>query len=121
MSADWSTAAFKRVGTAFFAMQVLYSAEDAAGRKLMELDDEVLGSAKAGLISTNNAKDSMFNDELIQLIACQNELDLSPVCSIVAGMVADQIIKSVSGREKPLKNFFYFDGRDGAGAVVTLK
>jgi hypothetical protein len=31
------------------------------------------------------------------------------------------VIKSVTGREKPLSNLFVFDGRDGMGAVYLIR
>ena len=45
---------------------------------------------------------------------------MSAVCSIVGGMAADQLIKAVTGREKPLRNLFVYDGRDGMGAVYDI-
>ena len=50
----------------------------------------------------------------------QGLLEVSAVCSIVGGMAADQLIKAVTGREKPLRNLFVYDGRDGMGAVYDI-
>lgn len=47
-------------------------------------------------------------------------MEVSPVCSIVGGMAADQLIKAVTGRERPLRNLFIYDGRDGMGAVYDI-
>jgi hypothetical protein len=52
--------------------------------------------------------------------AGQGGVEVSPVCSIVGGMAADQLIKAVTGRERPLRNLFIYDGRDGMGAVYDL-
>ncbi|XP_076358943.1 SUMO1 activating enzyme subunit 1 [Tachypleus tridentatus] len=43
--------------------------------------------------------------------------ELSPICAVVGGVLAQDVIKAVSGKDAPLKNFFLFDGQDGSGVV----
>ncbi|CAM1320038.1 SAE1 (predicted), partial [Pycnogonum litorale] len=43
--------------------------------------------------------------------------ELSPVCAIVGGILSQEIIKAVSCKDKPLDNFFFFDGTNSNGTV----
>jgi ubiquitin-like 1-activating enzyme E1 A len=46
--------------------------------------------------------------------------ELSPVCALVGGIVAQEIIKLVSGNDAPLQNIFLYNGLDGDGIVEFL-
>lgn len=45
---------------------------------------------------------------------------LSPVCAIVGGVLAQEIIKAVSQKDPPHNNFFFFNTQDGAGVVECI-
>jgi ubiquitin-like 1-activating enzyme E1 A len=42
------------------------------------------------------------------------------VCAIVGGMLGQDILKALGGREPPIANFFVFDGNTGGGTVCRL-
>ena len=46
--------------------------------------------------------------------------ELSPVCAVVGGVLAQEVIKAVSQKDKPLNNFFLFDGYSSEGVVETI-
>ncbi len=46
--------------------------------------------------------------------------EFSPVCAIIGGVLAQDILKALGGREPPLANFFIFDGNTGGGTVGRL-
>ena len=46
--------------------------------------------------------------------------ELSPVCAVVGGMLAQDILKALAAREAPIANFFTFDGNSGAGTVCRM-
>ena len=46
--------------------------------------------------------------------------EFAPVCAVVGGMLAQDILKALGVRETPLANFFTFDGSTGAGNVVRM-
>lgn len=46
--------------------------------------------------------------------------ELSPVCAVLGGMLAQDILKALAAREPPIANFFTFDGSTGGGAVVRM-
>lgn len=46
--------------------------------------------------------------------------ELSPVCAVVGGMLAQDILKALAAREPPIANFFTFDGSLGGGTVCQM-
>lgn len=46
--------------------------------------------------------------------------EFAPVCAVVGGMLAQDILKALGVREAPLANFFTFDGNTGAGNVIRM-
>ncbi|KAF9046430.1 hypothetical protein BJ165DRAFT_1471644 [Panaeolus papilionaceus] len=46
--------------------------------------------------------------------------EFSPVCAIIGGMLAQDILKALGGRDAPIANFFVFDGTVGGGTVCRL-
>ena len=46
--------------------------------------------------------------------------ELSPVCAVVGGLFAQDILKALAAREPPIANFFTFDGNLGGGTVVRM-
>lgn len=46
--------------------------------------------------------------------------EFSPVCAVVGGMLAQDVLKALAAREAPIANFFTFDGSTGSGTVSRL-
>ncbi len=46
--------------------------------------------------------------------------EISPVCAIVGGILAQELIKVVTGKDEPLSNFFFYNGMDGGGFVECV-
>lgn len=42
------------------------------------------------------------------------------MCAIIGGMLAQDILKTMSAREAPIANLFVFDGNTGGGHVTRL-
>ncbi|KAF8645196.1 hypothetical protein AX16_008023 [Volvariella volvacea WC 439] len=58
--------------------------------------------------------------ELIESVATTAVHEFSPVCAIVGGMLAQDILKALAAREAPIANFFAFDGNTGSGTVSRM-
>ncbi|KAI0795282.1 hypothetical protein BC629DRAFT_1581846 [Irpex lacteus] len=58
--------------------------------------------------------------ELVESVAVTASHEISPVCAVVGGMLAQDILKTLGAREAPIANFFVFDGNTGAGTVVKM-
>jgi len=58
--------------------------------------------------------------ELTQTLSTTAAYELSPVCAVVGGMLAQDILKALAAREPPIANFFTFDGNTGGGTVCHM-
>ncbi|KZP31522.1 hypothetical protein FIBSPDRAFT_18579 [Athelia psychrophila] len=58
--------------------------------------------------------------EMIETVSTTARHEFSPVCAVVGGMLAQDILKALAAREAPIANFFTFDGSSGAGTVCRL-
>ncbi|TFK52196.1 hypothetical protein OE88DRAFT_1718218 [Heliocybe sulcata] len=82
-----------------------------------------LQTAANGLLSAaelNKQALSAVPNEVIESIATTASHEFSPVCAVVGGMLAQDILKALAAREPPIANFFVFDGTSGAGTVVRM-
>ena len=46
--------------------------------------------------------------------------EFSPVCAVVGGVLAQDILNALSARETPISNLFVFDGTTGSGHTAML-
>jgi len=46
--------------------------------------------------------------------------EISPVCAIIGGVVGQDIIRSITGQDPPIKNFFLFNGLNFTGLVESI-
>jgi len=58
--------------------------------------------------------------DLIETMSTTAGHEFSPVCAVVGGMLAQDILKALAAREPPIANFFTFDGNGGGGTVCRL-
>ncbi|EIW80911.1 hypothetical protein CONPUDRAFT_103924 [Coniophora puteana RWD-64-598 SS2] len=63
---------------------------------------------------------SSMPKELIQTMSTTAAHEFSPVCAVVGGMLAQDILKALAAREAPIANFFTFDGNTGGGTVCRM-
>jgi len=124
MKVDWSSELYsrrvKRMDPSFFLLQVLFEFQSEAGRKptpstkvedvekLKKLRDSVLEQMK---IPVTKVGDSML-DMLFG--------ELSPVCAIVGGVMAQEMIKAISNKDAPHNNYFFYNPEQSCGVVETI-
>jgi hypothetical protein len=104
----------------FYSLEVMHEAHARLGRLPTEEDIAALQEAKESLVALRGAAPGDFDDELTSMVAAQAGCELSAVCSVVGGMLSEQAIKAVSHKERPLRNYMVYDGRDGSGCVYEL-
>ncbi|KAF9221579.1 hypothetical protein BS17DRAFT_785005 [Gyrodon lividus] len=63
--------------------------------------------------------DTMPRD-LIETMSTSASHEFSPVCAVIGGMLAQDILKALAAREAPIANFFVFDGTTGSGTVCRM-
>ncbi|XP_051521347.1 SUMO-activating enzyme subunit 1 [Myxocyprinus asiaticus] len=121
LEVDWTNetakSSLKRVPADYFLLQVLLKfrtdkgcdpqpasfAEDSS--LLLQIRDDVLESLGVSSELLPNAFVSY----------CFSEM--SPVCAVVGGVLGQEIVKALSQRDAPHRNFFFFDGLKGSGVV----
>ncbi|GJE88373.1 ubiquitin-activating enzyme E1-like protein [Phanerochaete sordida] len=92
------------------------------------LPDDATAVAELGAAATSLLANAEVNKqalpavprELLETIATTAAHELSPVCAVVGGMLAQDILKALAAREPPISNFFTFDGSTGGGTVVRM-
>ncbi|PHT53896.1 SUMO-activating enzyme subunit 1B-1 [Capsicum baccatum] len=112
----------KRLSKLYYAMRVIERFEALERRNPGEtsVDDlpNVLNLRKE-ICEAHCLNESQIPDSLLRrLIASRTEFP--PVCAIVGGILGQEVIKAISGKGDPLKNFFFFDAMDGKGIIEDI-
>lgn len=58
--------------------------------------------------------------DLIASLSTAAAHEFSPVCAVVGGVLAQDILNALSARETPISNLFVFDGTTGSGHTAML-
>ncbi|XP_010448500.1 PREDICTED: SUMO-activating enzyme subunit 1A [Camelina sativa] len=112
----------RRTAKLYFAMRVIEVFEESEGRKHGEcslLDLARVLEIKKQLCEANSVSESLIPDSLLERLIT-GTTEFPPACAIVGGILAQEVIKAVSCKGDPLKNFFYFDGEDGKGVMEDI-
>lgn len=125
LAVDWKEAPYikrvRRMDPAFFVLHVLYEFESREGRNpsaARREEDEALLRELVGVVTERFAlkADKIPCDRIVPLLFSE----LSPVASIVGGVLAQEVIKVVSNQDAPHKNFFLFNPLDSSGVVENV-
>ncbi|KAK3043234.1 hypothetical protein RJ639_002477 [Escallonia herrerae] len=112
----------KRVSKLYFAMRVVERFEEVEKRKPGETSISDLSNVlklRKELCLAHSLNESQIPDALLErLIAVTREFP--PVCAVVGGILGQEVIKALSGKGDPLKNFFFYDAVDGKGVVEDI-
>ncbi|KAI9141631.1 hypothetical protein BKA69DRAFT_1073178 [Paraphysoderma sedebokerense] len=81
-------------------------------KTLKNLLTEVLTNAKVPT--------EYVDEEVLKSIYNTAPYEISPVCAIVGGFIAQEVLKTLSGKGRPIYNMFVYSGDDGAGVVVEM-
>ncbi|KAJ7373165.1 SUMO-activating enzyme subunit 1 [Desmophyllum pertusum] len=107
----------KRLPSVYFMIKVILRFQSQYGRlpqttmntgerdNLLTLRDEVMKEL--------NLDVTLLPDEF----ASHCTAEVSPICAIVGGIVGQEVVKAVSGKDAPLNNFFFYNGLEGHGTV----
>uniref|UniRef100_A0A5B6YLL3 Ubiquitin-like 1-activating enzyme E1A n=1 Tax=Davidia involucrata TaxID=16924 RepID=A0A5B6YLL3_DAVIN len=112
----------RRVSKLYFAMRVIERFEEANGRNTGETSIADLPNVlklRKELCEAQSFNESQIPDSLLErLVAGTGEFP--PVCAIIGGILGQEVIKAISGKGDPLKNFFFFDAVDGKGIIEDI-
>ncbi|XVF49586.1 hypothetical protein PTKIN_Ptkin04bG0024700 [Pterospermum kingtungense] len=112
----------KRVSKLYFAMRVIERFEDVEGRNPGETSIADLPGVlklRNELCETNSVNESQIPDSLLERLLV-GTLEFPPVCAVIGGILGQEVIKAISGKGDPLKNFFFFDALDGKGLIEDI-
>ncbi|KAJ7288466.1 hypothetical protein C8J57DRAFT_1280350 [Mycena rebaudengoi] len=82
-----------------------------------------LQSIANAMISAADVKKQVLETippDLVQSLSETASHEFSPVCAIVGGMLAQDILKTLAARDPPIANFFAFDGNTGSGTTCRM-
>ena len=104
-------AKFDRPQQLHFGFQALHGFVQSRGRSPRPLNEEdavaVLDLAKA--LAKESGVEVEFDDNLIKELSYQAQGDLNPMAAFFGGLAAQEVLKAVSGKFHPMKQFMYFD------------
>ncbi|XP_011624873.1 SUMO-activating enzyme subunit 1B-1 isoform X1 [Amborella trichopoda] len=112
----------KNVTKLYFAMRVIERFEAAEGRipgETTAADISSVQQLRGELCKANSINESRIPDELLKRLL-EGTREHPPVCAIVGGILGQEVIKALSGKGNPLKNFFFFDAKDGKGIIEDI-
>ncbi|GLT29135.1 hypothetical protein SLA2020_040210 [Shorea laevis] len=121
ISVPW-TALRGKVSKLYFAMRVIEHFEEIEDRNPGDIsitDLHGLLNLKKELCEANSLKESHVPDALLERLV-KHKWEFPPVCVIIGGFLGQEVIKAISGKGDPLKNFFYFDALDGKGLIEDI-
>uniref|UniRef100_A0A3Q3CGU0 SUMO1 activating enzyme subunit 1 n=1 Tax=Haplochromis burtoni TaxID=8153 RepID=A0A3Q3CGU0_HAPBU len=121
LAVDWTSekakAGLKRTPVDYFLLQVLLKFRTDKGRdpdpQSFPEDSQLLRQIRDDVLESLSLNSDLLNDDFISY--CFSEM--SPVCAVVGGVLGQEVVKALSQRDAPHRNFFFFDGRKGNGVV----
>uniref|UniRef100_A0A3Q3BQQ1 SUMO1 activating enzyme subunit 1 n=1 Tax=Kryptolebias marmoratus TaxID=37003 RepID=A0A3Q3BQQ1_KRYMA len=121
LEVDWTSekakAALKRTPLDYFLLHVLLKFRTDKGRdpdpKSFTEDGQLLRQIRDDVLEALALSSDLLNDDFISY--CFSEV--SPVCAVVGGVLGQEVVKALSQRDAPHRNFFFFNGRKGSGVV----
>jgi ubiquitin-like 1-activating enzyme E1 A len=124
MVVDWTNEAntklLKKLSSSYFLLQVLLQFKHLRGRR-PQLTNKENDVAELLSLKQSVLKQLEINtDKIEDTFASSCFAELSPVCAIVGGVLAQEIIKAVTQKDPPHKNFFFYNGMDGSGLVENI-
>ncbi|CAG8607816.1 13162_t:CDS:2 [Ambispora leptoticha] len=121
---DWAQVKFKKlkkISEVLWAIPIIWKFQQKEGRLPNPEDtsnDETSDFMKLRSISNEylksiNVEPSLFTNGV--------SAEISPVCAIVGGILAQDILKALSQKGPPINNFFVFNGTDCSGIVYQVE
>ncbi|XP_020572032.1 SUMO-activating enzyme subunit 1B-1-like isoform X2 [Phalaenopsis equestris] len=107
----------------YFAMRVLEYFESSQNRKPCQTsgsDLPLVLQLRKNLCDAQGLDESHIPDLLLDRLVAAGSREHPPVCAILGGILGQEVIKAISGKGDPIKNFFYFDAADGKGIMEEI-
>ncbi len=56
---------------------------------------------------------------VVSTLVSSRGYDLAPVCAVMGGVLAGEVVKVISGKDEPIHNLFVFEGMSGRGGTIV--
>ncbi|EYU23072.1 hypothetical protein ABFS82_09G068300 [Erythranthe guttata] len=112
----------RRVSKLYLAMRVIEKFEELESRIPGESSDSDLPKVqklRKQLSEAQSLDESQIPDSLLERLL-EGRIEFPPVSAIIGGILGQEVIKALSGKGDPLKNFFFFDATDGKGIIEDI-
>lgn len=121
LEVDWTSekakSNIKRIPADYFLLQVLLKFRTDKGRDPQPdsfgEDSHLLLQIRDDVLETMGLSSELLSNTFVSY--CFSEM--APVCAVVGGVLGQEIVKALSQRDAPHRNFFFFDGLKGSGVV----
>ncbi|XP_064157391.1 SUMO-activating enzyme subunit 1 [Anguilla rostrata] len=121
LEVDWTSekakASLKRTPPDYFLLQVLLKFRTDKGRdphpSSFAEDAPLLRQIRDDVLEAQGLSSDLLSDDFVTYCFSQ----MAPVCAVVGGVLGQEIVKALSQRDAPHRNFFFFDGLKGSGVV----
>ncbi|AQK49749.1 SUMO-activating enzyme subunit 1B-2 [Zea mays] len=104
-------------------MRVLEDYELSEGRSPGETtlsDIDAVLARRKDMCDKMSLNESRIPTTLVERLLAAGKKEHPPVCAILGGILGQEVIKSISCKGDPVKNFFYFDVADGKGVIEDI-
>ncbi|GAB1318732.1 E1 ubiquitin-activating protein [Madurella fahalii] len=114
-------AKFDRPQQLHIGFQALHAFAQAQGRlpRPMNEDDALVIINSAKEFAKAEGIEVEFDEKLLKELSYQATGDLSPMAAFFGGITAQEVLKAVSGKFHPVKQFMYFDSLESLPAAST--
>ncbi|PHU15548.1 SUMO-activating enzyme subunit 1B-1 [Capsicum chinense] len=112
----------RRTSKLYFSMRVIERFEELEKRNPQDVSAGDLPNVlklRKELCEAQCMNESQIPDLLLQRLLAAR-VEFPPVCAIIGGVLGQEVIKAISGKGDPLKNFFLFDAMDGKGIIEDI-
>ena len=119
LAEDWSKRGrreMKHSSPVFFIVLILDEFEAKHGKLPGRGDYQELNFIKNRILAQHEVKSTFVSNDFAKFSLSI----LSPVAAIVAGVLGQEIIKAISMKDPPHRNFFFFDGVNHCGIVDDI-
>ncbi|GJN88880.1 hypothetical protein Rhopal_001851-T1 [Rhodotorula paludigena] len=115
----------KRSGSVLWGVLALFAAQRHANPSptapsALEVSEADLQTAAKKLLPELGVPEDVLPQDEISRLASLQGAEFAPSCAILGGLLGQDILNAVGGKEEPVRNLFVFEGQTGQGRVWSL-
>jgi len=113
----------RRTAHLYFALQVLQQFREVTGSLPdfeCQADVEGMLGLRARCLQLHGLPDDSLPLELLRNIISAASCSFPPVCAVFGGLLAQEILKAISHKDLPHKNFVLYNAHEGEAVVADI-